>query len=174
MSYYSRNQTCDPDRVRYLEDELAYQREDKERQRNEEERERKERQQEYEEQREIKLRSASSWPEALRKQITLFSQELNATMWGKPLYGPNATMPDDDFFGPGIEACERALALWKEVEATRQEQIKTLEFQIAAIREGVKLEVADRLEAEGVDKPMGWISVADAIRDEDPERWLDW
>jgi hypothetical protein len=149
-----------------------------ERQRDEEERDRKERERERREQQEQEMRSASTWPEALRKQIILHRRELSSTMFGQPLYGQSAhpDAPEDDFFGPGALACERALVIWKEVEATKQEAIKALEDAITNLKDSIRFEVAQKLAEEGTDKPLGWKSVASSLADSDTdlERWLDW
>jgi hypothetical protein len=167
--YYQRDTRTD--RERYLENELERLESERHEEYEECERRREERMREYRERAEAHNRSASSWPEALSKQAYLFQREAND--W--PADDPDFPSEADDYFGPGSEACKRALVIWEEVEASKAEEIKALEAQIEALRESIKLEVSEKLLAEGVDKPLGWKSVAWAIRDEeDPGRWLDW
>lgn len=153
---------------RYLQDEIDRLEDERRRDREERERLEREREREWKEERERRMRSASTWPEALRKQISLLNRELTSSFMGGPLYDSG----QDEYFTPAVKACERALELWKEAEADRQEQIAVLEAQIEALRDGIRLEVADKLAAEN--NTLGWQSVADAIRDEDIENWLDW
>lgn len=160
------NQKQCPD-TRYLQDEIDRLRADEERRRDEEYRERQERNREREQRFYEQYRTASTWPESLRKQAGLFRAEANQYPTDDPEFR-------DELFGPGAEACERALVIWKEVEPSKREQIEALEAQIEALKEGIKLEVADRLESEAEGKPLGWKSVAGAIRDEDPSDWLNW
>ena len=165
--FYRRNQEkCDPDHVRYLEDELARVREDEQRRIDEAERQREERMRGYREQAERYNRTASTWPGALRRQADLFRREVYE----------DSEYPDD-FFGPGADACERALVIWKEVEAAKIEAIAELERQIQAIKDSIRLEVAERLEAESEGHRRGWKNVAGAIAqidEEDVSAWLDW
>lgn len=170
--FYQRNQSnCDPNHVRYLEYELEQAREDERRRQEEADRRREERQRERKQEWEWEQRHAGSWPEALRKQASLFRREAND--W--PASDPDFPIDPDTFFGPGADACERALEIWKEVEVAKKEQIAALEAQIQALRDSIRFEVSEKLEAEAVGKPQGWRHVAIAIRqDADPNRWLDW
>lgn len=169
MSFYRNQDNC-PD-TRYLQDEIDRLERDRREQQEQAERQREERMRQYREQAERHNRTASTWPEALSKQAYLFQREAND--W--PADDPDFPIEADTYFGPGSEACKRALVIWKEVEASKAEEIKALEAKIEALKESVKLEVSEKLLAEGADKPSGWKSVAWAIRDEeDPGRWLDW
>lgn len=104
--------------------------------------------------------TAADWPEALRKQAALFAREFDPT-------------DDDQWFEHGAAACERALALWDEIAASKQTLLDDLRAQIAAVEDSIRVEVSERLAAEGQGR-RGWNHVANAIREEDPERWLDW
>lgn len=154
--------------TRYLQDEIDRLKDERERDREDRRRQEQERQEEWKEQREIQMRSASTWPESLRKQITLVNRELSSVFMGGPTYENG----QDEYFTPMVQACERALTIWKEVEDSRKERIAALEAQIAELRDGIRLEVADKLASEN--NTSGWRSVADAIRDEDMENWLNW
>ncbi len=154
-------------REQQLEDEVY---EMRRREQERQDQERREYEQQRREQREAaywRERQAASWPEALRKQARLFLEEACQ-------YGPDDE--PDTLFGPGAKACEKALDIWVEEEASAAEQIKALEAQIAALQNGVRMRVADRLEAaapSGVTR-YGWEHVADALRTEDPTSWLQW
>lgn len=172
--FYQRNQqNCDPDHMYYLERELEEAREREERRINEADRQREERMREYRERSEANSRSASTWPEALHKQAYLFRCEAND--W--PAGDPDFPIEPDDYFTPGAEACKRALEIWNEVAASRQNAIEALEDQIQIIKNGIRQEVSEKLLAEGADKPAGWKSVASAIAEIDEDEvgsWLYW
>ena len=161
------------DDKRYLEEQLEHYRQDEQDRQDEERREREQRQAERKEQAEFELRSAETWPEALRKQETLFSREIadaaDDAKYGGPISGSDEL---DRFFVDGKNACERALEIWSEVERANADRIAELERQIEMIQEETRLTVADRLEAENA--RSGWVMVARAIRDESPGNWLDW
>lgn len=140
-------------------------REQEERDRREREERRQRREEERREHYEYNRRHADSWPEALQKQMYLFREE--ASQW--PEDDPDFP---DDYFAPGADACERALVIWNEVEATKQAEIAELQRQIEAIKESIRGEVADRLEVEN--DTQGWKHVASAIREEDYNNWLWW
>src|SRR3990172_7437219 len=108
-------------------------------------------------------RHASSWPEALRKQQVLFRREANQWI---------ADEFPDEYFGPGANACERALEIWEEEEKKRQAEADALRARLEAIGEEIRLAVADRLAAESSEH--GWTGVAQAIREEDYNNWLWW
>jgi len=165
---YSYNRNTQTDNERYLEDQVRQLQAEREQQREDERRAREERMEAAREQAEINARSANTWPEALRKQAYLFQREAN--QW--PADDPDFP---DDYFGPGAKACERALEIWSEVMAGKQEEILALQEQIRAIKDSIRLEVADKLEAES--DADGWKHVAGALReytDKDCEYWLDW
>lgn len=153
------------DRERYLESELSEAREREDRRNREDEQARKERMQEYRERAESYNRSAETWPEALRKQAYLMQREAND--WPED--------DNDDLFAPGAAACSRALMIWSEVATEKQSAISELLNQIKAIKDGIKNEVADRLEKEG--DTLGWKQVVSALREydeDDLDSWLDW
>lgn len=153
--------------VEYLEFELEREREDRRRMEEEADERRRQRDEECRKRAEYDARHAESWPEALRKQMYLLRNE--AIQWP----GDDIDFPDN-YFGPGAEACQRALEIWKEVESANTAKIVELEAQIKAIRDGIKTQVADQLESEGNDKPNGWRHVVAAIREEDYNSWLEW
>ena len=143
--YYRKEEETDNER--YLEGELERHRQAEERRSAEEERQ----------------RHASSWPEALRKQQVLFRREANQWI---------ADEFPDEYFGPGANACERALEIWEEEEKKRQAEADALRARLEAIGEEIRLAVADRLAAESSEH--GWTGVAQAIREEDYNNWLWW
>jgi len=147
----------------FAQDELDRYRLAEQRRLDEERQSREDRRREFDEQIKLEERTATSWPEALGKQATLFRRE--AAQWitdGDP----------DNLFGPGAQACDRALEIWKEIAAGKQAAIDELKAQIAAIQDSIRVETADRLEAES--KIEGWRYVATALRTEDMNRWLYW
>lgn len=171
MSYYTNQNNCPDDR--YLQDEIDRLEHLRRQEREQQECDREERIREYRQRAEEYNRSASAWPEALQKQTYLFQREVN--LWP----ADDSDFPDykDDHFGPGAEACKRALEIWQEVAAARQNAIEALEDQIQVIKNGIRLEVSEKLLAEGTDKPNGWKSVASAIAqidEDDVSSWLDW
>jgi hypothetical protein len=147
--------------------------EERERKREQDRRDEEQRTQERKERMEEAARSASNWPEALRKQISLFNKEIRIEM-KDPIPGEPAA---DPYFTSGVTACERAQVIWAEEEAKVQDAISVLQQQIQAIQDGMKKTVADRLEAEapdGKEERIGWREVACAIREDNPESWLNW
>jgi len=159
--YYRKEEETDNER--YLEGELERHRQAEERRSAEEERQRNARRQEVQEQFLWDERHASSWPEALRKQQVLFRREANQWI---------ADEFPDEYFGPGVNACERALEIWEEEEKKRQAEADALRARLEAIGEEIRLAVADRLAAESSEH--GWTGVAQAIREEDYNNWLWW
>jgi len=152
------------DRERYLENELQREREAQECLRQEQRERQEAREQEQRREYEESKRTASDWPEALRKQRHLYQCEVNQfTDDDEP----------DDFFGPGAQACVRALELWAEEKQRREAAIAALQSQITALRAEVSQAVGDRLASEC--DAQGWLEVARALRsDEDPSDWLQW
>lgn len=147
---------------RALEYELQEMREREERRQREAEQEREERRREFRARLEEAERSADTWPEALRKQTYLLRREVS---------GVEDEASLDHFFEHSARACEAALAHWQHVESGVAEQIATLEARIAQLRDGVRLRVADHLEAEG---SAEWKQIAYALREETIERFLQW
>lgn len=150
-------------RERELQEELDRLRYEEEQRREQEEQNREERDRQRKRRYEEEYRTAASWPEALSKNAYLFQQEQDNF----------PGQPDDTFFGDGAAACRRGLEIWREVEASKKAEIEALQKQIEAIREGVKAEVSEKLEAEANGR-SGWSSVAGAIVTEDPTNWLNW
>lgn len=156
------------ERERELEWELEDARRREEERREEELRQFEQRRQERQERWDFEMRQATTWPEALGKQASLMGGEAHLDQWG-----------DDNYFGDGRDSCKRALELWHEVEAEKRAEIEALEAKIKAIRDGIRFEVADRLEEEGDPESSGWMGTVSILRDydEDPaklSRWLDW
>jgi 5-methylthioribose kinase len=167
MYYHSTNSQTD--RERYLEEELERERESQ-RERDRIEAERRESQRrEREEMRRYEERQASSWPEAFRKQIVLCWREHNAY----PEFNSEATGdPTDDYFKNMAQANEKALEIWREVEASKQKKIKELQRQIDAVQDEIRNETADQLES--VSDKMEYRNTADSIRDDNPDAYLNW
>ena len=109
------------------------------------------------------LRSADSWPEALRKQAHLYSKEARQ-------YTPDDE--PDDYFGSGAEACERALVIGVEGKQSRHVEVDEIQKRLDAIQEEIRLAVADRLMGES--ENPNWREVASAIRSGDYWNWLNW
>lgn len=110
------------------------------------------------------LRTASTWPETLRKQAALHRAE--------------AYLDDNDdvghYFINVTNACNRALELWNEEEAKIADQVAALLARVAELRDGVRLAVADRLDSEKMDS-----GVAAMLRDTPEDAgelsaWLNW
>ena len=112
-------------------------------------------------------RSASTWPEALRKQIDLYGIEAHQD-----------SEHDDAgaWFIEQVAACKRALELWETEEMKIADQVAALLARVAELRDGVRFAVADRLEAE---MPDADDHVARTLREtpEDADKlsaWLHW
>ena len=145
----------------WLQYEVDRYREDEERRMEEKRLEREQRKQEREEAYEERLRTATTWYEALQKQATLMGRE--------------ACLFDDEdtYFSGGAAACRRAMEIWREEEGRLAEQIKALESKIAALKDDVRICVGERLAEESDNE--GWQEVARALQEEDdPEWWLNW
>jgi len=150
------------DNERYLQDELDRAREQQEREERRRDQDRKERELARREDREYASHQADDWPEALQKQIYLCNREV-------------ADGGDDEvgnFFGNTVAACEKALEIWREVEASKQTEIDELQQRIAAIQDGIRTEVADKLQV--ADARHEFESVAQQIRDDQLSKFLDW
>jgi len=141
--------------------ELDRYREEEQRRMNEERQQREERERERKEIQEERLRTASTWYEALQKQIILMRREANLFDDG------------DTYFSSGANACQRAMDIWREEEKGCQGVIEELEKQIAAIKDNIKVSVGERLATESEED--GWQEVARVLQEEtDPEWWLNW
>jgi len=143
-----------------LEAQVAQYRLEKERHRIEAERQRQRRESEARVAREMQLRSASSWPEALRRQVVLMERE--------------ARGDDADYFAQGALACRAALVRWEAQTALRMTELVELQARIAAIQDDIRLAVADDLAAEHRDL-VGWLWIARRLRAiSDPQQFLAW
>ena len=152
------------DHERYLEMELDRYREEEERRSEEAYQERKRQREEIHYRAEERLRTADDWPEALRKQVVLCNREV----------GLDDAEDLDGFFSRMVAACERAQELWATVAAEKQPEIEELESRIAAIQEGIRIQVAETLEKESESDSDPWRHVAQSLRDEDPSDFLYW
>jgi len=150
------------DNERYLQDELDRVREQQEREERRRDQERKERERARREEREYASRQADDWPDALQKQIYLCNREV--------IDGGDEEV--GNFFGNTVVACEKALEIWHEVEASKQTQIDDLQQQIATIQDSIRTEVADKLDA--ADQRREFAQVAQQIRDDGLGQFLDW
>lgn len=169
MYSYYRND-CDSNMKRQLEEEryareraedlLRQNREDLARER---ENRTRERMRAYEE----RARTATTWPEALRKQAALFAREATISC------GYDDSIGDE--FRARQHACERALELWQEEASQLNDQLEALKVQLDALLNSIRFSVADRLEAEN---PGTAKDVAQALRDysedDDLSEWLRW
>jgi hypothetical protein len=108
-------------------------------------------------------RYAKTWPEALRKQTRLYGEEVALSEEdGRP----------DKFFTESVAACEKALELWPAIEKSNQAEIKRLEAELDAVRDSIRLEVADRLVA--FNGCRAFENLAGQLRDGDIEEFLNW
>lgn len=82
----------------------------------------------------------------------------------------------DDYFGAAAAECQRALALWCELEESRRAEIDELSARLQTIRAEILAAVAERLEAE----TGGGVGIARELRGldvNDPQslqEWLTW
>jgi molybdopterin converting factor small subunit len=137
-------------------------REERERDDARRERERKESEREMREKREYALREAYDWMDALGKQIILCQRECN----------DGYDEETGRFFGNTIDACKKAQEIWREVEGENQAAIDELEAKIAELKDSIRTETADRLEA--ADARNEFAQVAEQIRNDDLNTFLDW
>ena len=149
------------DRERYLEDELERERDQQRREDDRREQERKARAETSSQEWEYEYRQASNWPEALEKQKCLCANEAGD---GDESVG--------NYFGNTVAACEKAIELWPSVAASKQAEIDELEKKIAAIRDSIRIEVAEKLIAS--DPRREFAQLAAQIRDDLLEGFLDW
>jgi septal ring factor EnvC (AmiA/AmiB activator) len=164
----------------YLELELGGYRETEQQRIDDEMEAREQRREEAKERYEAALRTADTWPEALRKQRDLMTREIELDdvegKFGEP----------DTFFGDSVDACTRALKLWHEISPTKNErradlkaQIKQLQKVLETIDSEVAQEVGELLLTERGEtdlKPMdGWRTIANTmINGVAFDAWLDW
>jgi len=154
--------------VEQLEYEVARYREDYDRLVEQAERECEERRQAIRERAEAQMRRAQDWPEALRKQITLMAREV-----AEEAADPEYVAEEGAWFTDATNACRKALTLWPVAQAARQAEIDELTDRLFAIQAEIRESVATQLEADNPDN-SGWCHVAGALRENDPESWLDW
>lgn len=146
---------------RYLESELEDARRRENERSEQESREREQRRREWKAEFESNYRTATTWPEALSKQASLSRKEI---------------FPGDDssdYFAQTAEACDKALEIWPEVAAEREDELESLRRQIRTIETEIRDTVALRLSAEN--ESNAWRQVAQALRaDYDKTEWLNW
>lgn len=152
------------DHERYLEGELDALREQQEHDERQRDQDRKQRKVARREEYEYSMRQADDWPDALGRQVHLCRREVVSIGADTP--------PEEDYFEQIAQACERALVIWREVEASQEAAIEKLEEQIASIRENIRLEVADKLEA--ADPHREFSHVAAQLRNDELKSFLDW
>ena len=159
------------DHERYLEDELARHQEADERRQREEDERREERRRDFRERLWEAEHSADSWPEALRKQIHLCNREV--ANCAEELHGEPDEMVAgiNSFFANSAKAAHDALELWHTVEAGKQAEIEALEAALESLRDSIRLEVADKLDAHGGSE---WASTAAALRESSPSEFINW
>ncbi len=113
----------------------------------------------------VRQHSADNWKEVLRKQAALFRRLAK----DEPF---DPTEPNDYFFTEGMQACERALVIWQEIEIDVQPKIRELENQIEALQESIREKVGNQLLSE--DTRPGWRSLADLLMRASLYSFLDW
>lgn len=150
-------------RERDLQYEIDRLRDEQERAREREDRAREERRRERYEEVTQAQRHADTWPEALMKQMRLCRAEA--------AQGEDEGAPDK-FFTAYADACEKALELWPGIEAGKQAEIERLETELAAVRDSIRLEVADQLAKS--DPRSEFSFTAEQMRDDDIEDFLNW
>lgn len=162
MSYY--NRTPDQQRVSDLEYQLDEERRERERQQDERARADKERREEHAREAKERYRTATTWPEALAKQAHLMRAES---------YLDDET---DAWFGDYASACDRGLVLWREIAATRADEIDALYQRLSEINDEIRRATGARLMAECDSEKQGWRQCADALLDDSTslDAWLDW
>ena len=149
----------------YLQWELDREREQRQRLEDEQEQQRQERIIEHEEYWHNESRFAETWPEALQKQVLLMAIEAG--------YEKDEDFKYGSYFTDSIKGCERALEIWRGIEASKQDKIAKLKKQLEAIQEEIRLKTAKQLYEEG--DSQGWKSIASSIEnDTDLASWLYW
>jgi hypothetical protein len=160
MSWKSDQSTAQERVLQQEVDDLRAERErEQERQEREDERRRRERREEIAQ----AQRTAETWTEALWKQIRLYETEA--------AQGEEDGAPDK-FFTTSAQACRKALELWPVIMATKKTEIARLEAELTAIRDSVRLEVADQLVAFNGCREFE--NLADELRDGDIDQFLSW
>ena len=156
------------ERERQLENDIddlrEQQRRDEDRRYQEKEDHRRERQQQYEQ----SYRNANDWPEALQKQAGLCQREVFESEGEEDFIGSSCNA----FWVNTVEACNKAQEIWRVVETRKQSEIELLEKQLAKLRDSIRLETADKLEAS--DPRNEFASVAGSLRDDDIYNFLNW
>lgn len=166
MYSYRRNDSTS--RERALQDEIDSLREQESRRMEREEQKRKEREREAREEWNYSMRTADSWPEALRKQSILCGKEA-ADEWEDD---PNAP---PGFFTSTAAACDEAGKLWAEVAASRQSDIERLQAQLSAVQDEIRETVAERLRQHPRGGETGFKDVVSALSNNvNLENWLNW
>ncbi len=162
--FYQMNRRSDTD-VQWLEYELERYRDEERRRIDREVEQMHEERRQRRERAETRLRTADTWPQALRNQSALCWRE-HQQMADDP--------EEEDFFANSAQACERALVLWTEEEAKVAAEIQTLRARIQALQDAVRFNVGHRLAAESA--ADGWRDVAETLQDKeaDMEDWLYW
>jgi len=171
MYWNKKDSECNPYELRRLQNENDQYRDREERRWREEEKRREEPAKEIREEIESRYRSARTWREALEKQVFLYRREANQY----PLID-EATGLDD--FAVSAEACTRACQIWDELAGIKQAEIEALEAKLEALRDSIRIEVAQRLRAE-TSGQLGSGSIESFViksllEGGDPEDWLNW
>jgi len=78
----------------------------------------------------------------------------------------------DNWFVDGKRACERALELWREVAASKQERIAQLRQELDSIQDEIRLEVVARLNDES--QRPGWKAIGNLLAEGDLDTFLHW
>jgi hypothetical protein len=113
---------------------------------------------------EFELRTATDWPEALRKQRDLFQREAREESPDDPI--------DEQYFTVGVQVVDKAIEIWRTINTERQDEIGELEQRLMEVQNEIRLEVAQRLEQSGTHSQ--YRNIADGIRINSPEEFLDW
>lgn len=153
------------DRERYLENELEREREQRRREHQRLQEEIEQRRMEWREKSYYEERQADSWPEAFQKQASLCWREFNS--WPGDVPGV-----EDSYFEKLAQANEKALEIWREVSASKQDELDELQKRIEAVWDAVRNEVADKLIA--TNDHFTYVSTAETIRDDQLAGYLDW
>ena len=155
------------DEIDYLKQEVDDLRDREQRRMDDEIRAHKERDRERQANYEERLRTANDWPEALQNQMVLMGREAVHES-----DGASSDDPCEIWFTDGKQACERALELWREVEASKQERVEQLRRELDGIQDEIRLEVSARLNDEN-HRP-GWKAIADLLAEGNLDIFLYW
>jgi phytoene dehydrogenase-like protein len=145
----------------YLRGELEREREERERLERQIEQEREEIRRRRLAEIEASYHYATSWPEAFDNRRYLLERKRNRCEPG-----------DEEFWQAYLDANNKAAELWPMVEAKYAEQISALLRQIQDLREKIRIEVADTLEAS--DPRREFAETAQQIREDDIRGFLEW